>query len=303
MDLFKRNNIKKTLKENGFSLVEIMVSIGILGIASMAISTGIKTDQMSKKRGNIYSEIDRIMTQISIYMNDKDSCTRTIMPSMLAPPPDMINNTAELNLSGGIRNGATGATVRIDGPPGIPLASSSDPNHKFNYGVRIKKIFIGNVDRQILTRRPLAAGNFEQVVYSELKVTFSFQLNLGIEQTLTRTHVFSSRLINTATMGTQIFASCYSDEDITMDQVQQEKCFEKYYDGSSTAVMMAEFDNSGNCSDDFEENFQDQLAKELCREKFGTSAHYDSISNNCSSSCPSNRYIGVDKNGALLCEP
>ena len=82
----------KIKNQRGMSLVEILVSIGILGFVYLATSRLIQNQSTQNKTSEIKSEADNVLSEIRNILSDQKSCTATLGGIDLggSPPPGSV---------------------------------------------------------------------------------------------------------------------------------------------------------------------------------------------------------------------
>ncbi|MDD0854358.1 tail fiber domain-containing protein [Halobacteriovorax sp. GB3] len=76
MKFFTRKEKKKSMNE-GFSLVEIMVAAGLVGVVSLAVVNLVSNLNKTQKRAQQVFSVEQEISRISSVLNDKDSCEAT----------------------------------------------------------------------------------------------------------------------------------------------------------------------------------------------------------------------------------
>lgn len=71
------NSIRKIFSKNGFSLVEIMVAAGLLGIVSLGVVNLMKDTEKVKKSSASSSEVDQLVVRMNILLSDPKVCKST----------------------------------------------------------------------------------------------------------------------------------------------------------------------------------------------------------------------------------
>lgn len=85
----KRTSSIFTKSENGFSLIEVMIAVGISGIVSLAMMTMISNQQRSLRGVTAKSEAESLDSTIRQILKDENSCAATVQAAAPVAPTSM----------------------------------------------------------------------------------------------------------------------------------------------------------------------------------------------------------------------
>lgn len=80
-------DLKKSIKQGGFTLAEIMVTIAVLGIISLAVIDQVKVANTSKRESNEQAIINNIYSRVAVELSRQQTCSRTGATGNLGDKP------------------------------------------------------------------------------------------------------------------------------------------------------------------------------------------------------------------------
>lgn len=191
------SNKKRWLGDKGFSLIEIMVAVGMVGGLALVVMTLKKDTATSTKRLEIASEIVSLHNMIGQILLDETACTNTLQTI------DVTNPTAVPDI-----NNAAGGTMYATG--------STYGNGTVEIGTMTAQIISGT--KQAIASEPgFSRGNVRlSITYNRI----SSLIPAGGSKQLTREIILSAK-VNTTT---DVVSTCYSNEGDAIQEAVRIAC-------------------------------------------------------------------------------